>query len=306
VSDARDGPSAFSPIDVRAADGAGVRVLPYGAHVVSWSPTPAAPGGAAERLFVSERSAYRPGAAVRGGIPVIFPQFAAKGPFVRHGFARTRPWTAVEAGRAPDGAAEAAFALADDAETRALWPHAFRCALTVRAAAAWLEVTLAVENPGPEPFAFTGALHTYLRLGDVGRARVRGLEDAGYRDQAAGGTSGAAERAPLQMRGEVDRVYTGALATGAVEVDDPALARRTRVTGVGFPDVVVWNPGAALAAGMADLEPGGWERMLCVEAAAVGRPVVVAPGERWVGRQRVDALPWPVGEAAPGAAREGA
>jgi glucose-6-phosphate 1-epimerase len=55
--------------------------------------------------------------------------------------------------------------------------------------------------------------------------------------------------------------------------------------------VVVWNPGAALAAGMSDLEPEGWRRMLCVEAAAVARPVVVAPGARWEGRQRLEALP---------------
>jgi glucose-6-phosphate 1-epimerase len=279
----------FAPVEIRAADGAGARVLPYGAHVVSWTPAPDAPGGADERLFVSARSAYRAGAAVRGGVPVIFPQFAAEGPFVRHGFARTRPWSLVRAGRDAGGAAEAVFALADDAETRALWPHPFRCTLAVRAAGAWLEVALGVENPGGEAVAFTGALHTYLRVGDVEGARVRGLEGARYRDQAAGGADAGPAEGALAVRGEVDRVYLGL--GGAVEVDDPALGRRTRVSQDGFADVVVWNPGAALAAGMADLEPGGWRRMLCVEAAAVGRPAAAPPGGRWGGRQRLEALP---------------
>jgi glucose-6-phosphate 1-epimerase len=283
----------FAPVEVRAADGAAVRVLPYGAHVVSWTPAASAPGGAAERLFVSARSAYRAGAAVRGGVPVIFPQFAAEGPYVRHGFARTRAWA--PAGRDESGAAEAAFALADDAETRALWPHAFRCTLRVRAAAAWLEIALGVENPGPGPLAFTGALHTYLRVADAGRVRVRGLEGARYRDQAAGGAPGGPDGGALAPSGELDRVYPGV--AGAVEVDDPAGGRTTRVAHAGFPDVVVWNPGAALADGMADLEPGGWARMLCVEAAAVARPVVVPPGGRWEGRQRLEALA-PAGAAA--------
>ena len=289
-------PDVFAPIEIRAADGACARVLPYGAHVVSWTPAPSAPGGAAERLFVSARSAYRAGTAVRGGVPVIFPQFAAEGPYVRHGFARTRPWALVRAGRGADGTAEVEFALADDAETRALWPYAFHCTLVVRAAGAWLEVALGVENPGAEPLACTGALHTYLRVGDVEAVRVRGLEGARYRDQAAGGALGGPVGDALAVRGEVDRVYLGA--GGPVDVDDPVLGRGTRVEAFGFADVVVWNPGAALAAGLADLESEGWRRLLCVEAAAVARPVSVAPGGRWEGRQRLEAI----ARAAPGAA----
>ena len=50
---------------------------------------------------------------------------------------------------------------------------------------------------------------------------------------------------------------------------------------------MIWNPGAEKAAALNDLEPGGWQRMLCVEAAVVGRPVHLAPGERWQGRQQL-------------------
>ena len=286
-----DPANEFAPVVIQADDGAVARVLPHGAHVVSWTPAASAPGGAAERLFVSARSAYRPGVAVRGGVPVIFPQFAAEGPYVRHGFARTRPWSLVRAGRDAGGAAEAVFALADDDATRALWPYAFRCTLSVRAAGPWLEVALGVENPGPDAFAFTAALHTYLRVGDAEAVRVRGLEEARYRDQA-GPAAGAPVRGPagaaVVPAGELDRVYLDV--GGPVEVDDSAAGRATRVSQHGFADVVVWNPGAALAAGMGDLEPDGWRRMLCVEAAAVGRPPAVPAGGRWEGRQRLEAV----------------
>jgi glucose-6-phosphate 1-epimerase len=276
----------FAPVEIVASDGARARVLPYGAHVVSWTPAPAAPGGGAERLFVSAASAYRAGAAVRGGVPVIFPQFAAEGPYVRHGFARTRPWALAHAERAADGAGEAELVLRDDDETRHLWPHAFRCALTVRVSGARLDVRLAVANAGAAAFAFTGALHTYLQVGDVEATRVGGLDGVRYRDQTAGGAVREPAGAALAVRGEVDRVYLDA--PGPVAIVDPALGRTTRVAQDGFADVVVWNPGEVVAAGLADLEPGGWRRMLCVEAAAVARPVRVAPGARWEGWQRLE------------------
>jgi glucose-6-phosphate 1-epimerase len=57
----------------------------------------------------------------------------------------------------------------------------------------------------------------------------------------------------------------------------------------GFPDAVVWNPGESGVARRADFHTGDERRMLCVEAAAVGRPVTLKPGETWEGAQRITA-----------------
>jgi glucose-6-phosphate 1-epimerase len=48
---------------------------------------------------------------------------------------------------------------------------------------------------------------------------------------------------------------------------------------------VVWNPGAVAGAALGDLEPGGYARMLCIEPAVIGRPVLLAPGATWCGIQ---------------------
>ncbi len=62
--------------------------------------------------------------------------------------------------------------------------------------------------------------------------------------------------------------------------------QRTTVVGAeGFPDVVVWNPGAAKGAALADMEPDGHRRMVCVEAVVLSRPVLLDPGQSWSGRQ---------------------
>ena len=107
--------SPSAPPTARSRD-----VYLHGAHVTSWKPA----RDHDERLFLSERSEFRAGAAIRGGIPVIFPQFAAEGPLPRHGFARTSEWTLDEVS-AKAGDAVASLSLRDSAETRAIWNHAF-------------------------------------------------------------------------------------------------------------------------------------------------------------------------------------
>ena len=74
-----------------------------------------------------------------------------------------------------------------------------------------------------------------------------------------------------------------------VTVQEPQ--RRMMVTATGLPDVVVWNPGPVLGAGLGDLEPEGYRRMLCVEAAAIGRPISLGPHEAWTGSQTLRADP---------------
>ena len=268
-------------VELRAPDGARAEVYLHGAHVTSWTPA----GGGGERLFLSTTSEFRAGAAIRGGVPVIFPQFATEGPLPRHGFARTSAWELVPAADAAAGApasgAAATFRLTDSAATRAIWPHAFVAELAVSVGGPQLELRLTVANTGPSSFAFTGALHTYLRVADVQQTIVRGLAGTRYRDSGAGG-GGRADPVPeLRVRGETDRVYLDAPAELEVREPDRATLVRTE----GFRDVVVWNPGAERGAALADLEPGGYARMLCVEAAAVDTPVQLGPGQRWTGAQ---------------------
>jgi len=260
-----------------AADGARVEVYLQGAHVTSWQPA----GEGGERLFVSARSRFGPGAAIRGGVPVCFPQFAAQGALSMHGFARTANWDLVHARRSADGAAQVLLRLAASEATRAAWPHAFVAELSVTAAGSTLALGLSVRNTGRAALAFTGALHTYLRVADVMQAAVHGLAGAGYRDKVKG-TDGEIEAAhALRVVGPIDRVYYAAPAN--LELREPG--RAVAVATTGFPDTVIWNPGAAGGAAMTDLEPDGYARMVCVEAAAAREPVTVNPGAQWRGTQ---------------------
>jgi glucose-6-phosphate 1-epimerase len=261
---------------LRAADGARSEIYLHGAHVTSWIPA-----GGQERLYVSELAEFRPDAAIRGGIPVIFPQFSGRGPLPRHGFARLTTWELASVEENATGAASAVFRLRDSAATHQLWQGRFVADLTVTLAGRRVDVTLAVTNTGTEAFSFTSALHTYLQVDDIHQTTLEGLSGRPYVDQAAGGRTEIQQESALQFGGEVDRIYFDApTATAVCE-----LARVTDVAMDGFPDLVVWNPGPVRSVSLADLAPDGYRHMLCVEAAVIGAPVDLAPGASWRGTQ---------------------
>ncbi|MFC5570233.1 D-hexose-6-phosphate mutarotase [Lysobacter yangpyeongensis] len=252
-------------------DGATALVALHGAHVLSWIPA-----DGRERLFLSARAHYGAGTAIRGGIPVIFPQFAGRGALPKHGFARTTPWRLV-------GVSDrATFELVPGA-TSAAWPHAFRARLHVGLDAGVLTVALEIENTGAHEFAFSAALHTYLAVTDLDAVALHGLAGRRYEDSTAGGAVRQQTTAELRFNAETDRIYVAPLHPLSLH-DGP---HRLRIDQHGFADTVVWNPGATLAAGIADLAPGEHRRFLCVEAGQVLEPVHLPPGGRWSGMQRL-------------------
>jgi len=261
-------------LTLMAPDGARAEVYLYGAHVASWIPA-----GGQERLFLSRRSAFRAGAPIRGGVPVVFPQFGTLGPLPLHGLVRLMAWELVAAEAVGQGTV-ATFRLSDTAESRRQWDHPFLAELAVAIGGSKLSVMLTIANTGAGPFDFTAALHTYLAVVDISATTVTGLTGLEYRNAAAGGALVHEDSPQVDFPGEVNRIYFDAPAEARVVEKD----RITIVQKAGFADTVVWNPGAAKIA-MSDLEPEDYYRFVCVEAAAVGAPIRLAPGERWQGTQ---------------------
>lgn len=284
TSATRAGAGGLPYVRLRAPDGAAADVYLHGAHVTSWRPAP----DGDERLFLSARSEFRAGTAIRGGIPLIFPQFAAEGPLPRHGFARTAEW-ALDGIEQADRDAIATFSFGPTPESRAVWPAEFLATLQVRVGAARLAVTLGVENVGSSPFSFTCALHTYLRVRDAAQAELVGLKGARFRDATDRTKLRVDDEPVLRVTGELDRVYVGAPPALVLREPKRALRIETR----DFPDVVVWNPGRRHAAALPDMEANGERTMLCVEAAVVQMPITLTSGGRWHASQLLDAAVHP-------------
>ena len=259
----------MSPLCIPQAACPGIAL--HGAQVVSWVD----PGGN-ERLYLSSRARYGPGDAIRGGVPVVFPQFAV-GPLPKHGFLRTRRWSLIS--KTESGAT---LQIADDDQTRTLWPYRFLAELTVDLAAT-LSISLRIVNTGDSPFTFTAALHNYFRVADVKPAAVQGLSGLTYLDKVAGGTLHVDEMPELQLTGETDRIY--AAGPRQVAIASALGSSSTTLEADGFGDWVVWNPWRKLTATLADMNPEDYLRMVCVEAGRIADPVTLAPGTAWCGKE---------------------
>lgn len=266
-------------VRLQASDGSTVTVTLHGAHVVSWTSA-----AGVEQLYLSPLTQFAPGQAIRGGVPLVFPQFNTRGPLPRHGFARTAAWTVV-APTASDNACSVTLALPASPAIAAIWPHAFDCHLTVSLQQDSLRMELRVRNLGPDTFGFQAALHTYLAVGSIGSVHLAGLDGADFEDTTAAGKNAVTRHTPLSAGQPIDRIYFN-----APQQQQLQCARgRMHLQQTGFTDVVVWNPGNLVSGFPPDLPQDGFEHFLCVEAAQIGEPVRLAPQQAWSGTQTIGA-----------------
>lgn len=245
-----------------------------GAHVTGWQ----RPGGRPV-LFTSLNSAFVPGRAIRGGIPIIFPWFGAHAhapAAPQHGFARTASWRLERVEAANRDALTLTLGLSDADVSSPFWPAPFRAVYTVTFGQT-LVLRLAVQNRGREPIVFEEALHTYFSVSDINDVAITGLAGATYIDKTSGGARKRQTEALLKLAGETDSVY---LDTGPVcMIDDRGRRRRIAIEKAGAASTVVWNPWAEKAAAMADLGDPAWRAMVCVETGNIADNAVRLTGD---------------------------
>jgi len=140
-----------------------------------------------------------------------------------------------------------------------------------------LSIELTYLHTDSETFFITPALHTYFQVGDIGQTQVLGLEDIAYIDKVEQGVN-KVQKGPVLIHSEVDRIYTHV--ANPLVIVDPQLQRRIAITSQGSHTAVVWNPGPAICAQMADLEDDAYQNFICVETANAGEELVtLRPGE---------------------------
>ena len=245
----------------------------HGAHVTSWKPA-----GNEEVLYLSSKSKWQDGAAIRGGVPVCFPWFSARADDPRspaHGLVRTKSWQLEGITHADHDVTVALSTSADDA-TRKTWfgdYHLLFCATFGEQ----LRLEIIVTNRGTSSFRFEEALHSYFRVANIAGAKLRGLNGAGFIDK----TDAKREKhqhGDVLISAETDRVYLKTFST--VEIEDPAARRRVLVAKEESRDTVLWNPWSEKAKKMSDVGADEWRQFVCVETCNVGDHAVnLAPAQ---------------------------
>ena len=243
----------------------------YGAHLTAWEPK-----GAGQLIFVSEKSLFEAGKAIRGGIPLIFPWFGGRqdGPGPAHGFARTEVWTVALAAQIGD-ALHLTMVLGPNETSRALGFDKFRVAMEF-VFGKQLHVRMSVANEDEKALKFEQGFHTYFAVSDIEHVGIHGLKDTEYLDKVDGFKRKTQTEDVLRFTGHVDRPYVNTEAD--VTLDDEGLKRKIVMQKKGSKTTVVWNPWAEASAAMSDLGAQEWRNFVCIECVNAGEnAVTLAP-----------------------------
>ncbi|KAL8620722.1 hypothetical protein ACOMHN_067285 [Nucella lapillus] len=242
----------------------------HGATVLSWTCR------GKEQLYLSSKSVFDNKKAIRGGIPLVFPNFGPWSLGPQHGFARIKRWTLAQpAVKKDNGDVTATFQLKDDDETRKMWNYKFRVEYTLTLSETSLASSMVVHNTGDSSFDFTCLFHTYFRVDDIQRSSVTGLKNLRYVDKVRDSGEFVEDREAVTLDGNYDRVYQNSPSTVSIQCDQKPCVQ---ITTSNLTDTVVWNPWQHKAKDMADFDDDGWRYMLCVEAGRVTSPFVLAGG----------------------------
>ena len=250
----------------------------YGATLLSWKPAQAD-----EQLYLSERSSFTEGLAIRGGVPICFPQFSTLGNLPQHGFARNQKWDFI-ASEMAENSVIARFRLVDNAQTRAVWDYAFNIELIVELENNRLSISLQVLNSGTQTFSFTAALHTYFKVNNIHTARILGLKNSYYHDKVAKLEHQLEMRDEIKITQEIDRVYFNTSSPLTLQTPEYHL----KIYAKNMPDTIIWNPWQERSVKLADFPDDGFNNMLCIEAAAVGSTIELQPQTIWLASQIIE------------------
>ena len=207
----------------------------HGAHITHFKKN-----GEPPLIFISAKSFFAPGKAIRGGVPICYPWFGNRDGGPSHGFARITEWELVQTSATADGAVKILFALPKISGSSD-WNN-LRTEFTVTVADT-LTMELETTNESCDnAVEFEECLHTYLHVGSIAMVNITGLEKAPFNDFALGanGARCDAENSALRITKETNRVYFDSPQT--VEVRDERLKRVIRVEKFNSKSTVVWNP----------------------------------------------------------------
>ena len=239
------------------------------------------PKGQKDILWMSERSLFETGKAIRGGIPVCFPWFGphpvdTKKP--QHGFARLQDWEVNKIKTNDDGSTLVSLCLKETDTSMQLWSFAFTATIDFIVGKT-LQVKLTVTNTCDKNFEYSDALHTYFNISDIAGIHIEGLHSGTYYNGFEMDLK-VQDTGSLQFDSETNRRYVNHQADCVIH--DPGFNRKINVAKTGSKVTVIWNPGEATAKTIGDIALGGYKTFVCAEPANAYQGIdmiELAPGE---------------------------
>lgn len=304
-------PTMSSPLPkttiTHSKSGATAELYPIGATVTSFKTSKGR-----ELIFLSRLAKLDGSKAVRGGIPLVFPQFAHPDKSMpQHGFFRTNLWT-IDTSTAYDHDDKAGIhctlTLSQVSKSRGgKWDvdktdFDFAADYHVQITADTLTTVLTITNTGSTAFPFQTLKHTYFQVqgheatnGET--TNVTGLAGYSVEDKITN-EEYVQDDTPIVFDKNVDRIYTPPADKPSVEAvvntgggTSIVVGGTGTVNGQSVPvSCVVWNPFAEKAAAMSDFGDDQYNDMVCVEPGIIQNVPDLEAGQACVFTQTVKGL----------------
>lgn len=238
----------------------------FGGQIVSYRPK----NQEHDVFWLGELNKFDNVSAIRGGVPVCWPRFAAEelnNHFPRHGFARISVWN-LQSVAVSEEKIEAVLSLTPDEKYKTKVAANLYIKITDK-----LECCLETVNNGDDDFVFSEALHAYFNVGNRDNVIVKGLSGRKYKSSLDG--EFYTQEGNLQITGEFDAAF--GKHTESVEIEDKVFNRVITVEKNGSNSTIVWNPNKDLA----EMREGQYKNFICVEPANQGNCfVAVKPRQK--------------------------
>lgn len=299
--------STTSPITIKhTKSGAECTIYPYGAHVTS---VKTAEGK--ELLFLSRDAILDGSKAIRGGIPLCFPQFGQPDQSMpQHGFLRNNYWTEVLNSRFDNESAGISMELSlkDVVNSRGgKWDTNTKldakCTYTVKILPDGFTTTICMANLGEESFNFQVLLHNYFLVQDRMAlngelCNVKGLEGYNVDDKVSGEKYTCDKPVTIPQKLIIDRVYDPPkktidlnLTISAGPSNNLSLNASGEVDGKPVNvSGVIWNPNEQKAQAMGDFGSDQYHDMICCEPGLLTNVPLLEGGKQATFTQTVKCL----------------
>jgi len=292
----------FDEVTISHPSGAKASVNPFGATLTSYKSS-----SGRELIFVSKLAKRDGSKAIRGGIPLVFPQFGQPDKSMpQHGFLRCNLWSAGDCYEQKDASCcDFSLNLKDVVKARGgdVWGPEndkvdCKVIFTVKVLPTSFQTVLTIKNLGSIPFNFQALFHTYYKI-EGGQALnndvccVKGLSGYSVDDKITGEKYVHPDKNVVFGK-EVDRIYSNSskpeldlfLSTGSSS--DLRLTSKATVDGNVAPvSVVVWNPYIEKAKKLGDFSDDEYHDMICVEPGILNDVPVLENGKEAVFKQIV-------------------
>ncbi|MFT6099616.1 MAG: glucose-6-phosphate 1-epimerase [Arenicella sp.] len=249
----------------------------HGGHLLSWKPLP----HSQEQLYLSKTAVLDGSAAIRGGVPILFPHFGSQANSPNHGFARLMNWQFV-ARITDDNSDTVHLELSNNAQTKEFWRADFNLRLIVTLFDSSIDMHYEVTNTGDKKFSFSGGLHTYLLTHEISKTRLSGLHQCAYIEA---GNDYQEQQQLVEITCHTDRVYFTGDNETLLQLISPK--RCILIESSGFNQTVLWNPWVEGAEQIKDMENHDYLKMLCVESVLATEKICLQAGQSWSGSQRL-------------------